>query len=925
MMVFGVVIAVFCGASIANASVTNFEGSLRKSETYKVNLSELSTLTTPRLDWRNPGFDIAFEIPTSDWIDNIELFLSVFAENRPNVSAPIYVQFNTAEPVPIYPRGQSFEARLNLDKSRVKSHRNTIRISFGAPDGCVDQMDGTWSIDLKDSMVVVKASTPSSPYYLRDVKQILESPLTTPKSVAIKAIGSERIKLESLAAQGIALNMPSLPRFSLATGSSDLELYIGTRQDLKSILKDTKIAKTEGPVIGVTRNAPLRLVLTGDNSKQVMKLVQAFATSELPPSRRSYAHSGEYSFQMPHAMSNQSVSGKKPIFELGSLVFDRGWGDNAQSIKFNVDNPLAAHGTAKLYFQKGRNASTDSTVNVQLNGKDLGTIKLANTRNVAKFDLPRGMLRGTNNVLSIKPELSPKDLAERCESDFYRPGFAVDARSYLDIKSEQSGFTGDLTRFAASGFPFSDNDGAKTTIVMATANNTERAAALRALAQLGKSYGTGWTEAKFIAKGQEIVAPKDHVLFLGSRVNAQAPRGLSAAIAGRLAPPKIIKTASLDTSNFNGPMVTLMSLREGGSVTGGIAALYADGDRVEGYLTNSRNHSFTRAMDNLVKPNNWNSLQGSMARWDRSSVEMTKTAFKSEIAQPAIPEVSKGLDLNLDLSWVKLPEIDLPKMNMPKFTVPDFLKTAKESDARIEMAEAPKVIEPKIITPKVKAPIIEAPKLATPKATKPNFKMPKLSMPSLSRPEPASPNIGQKELSGLTNIGQSWNYITAKLSVVLAPKPETTFTEPTPAPMQIKEDISDKSASNIDMPLAERFPPMPGLKPRPRLNLKPAPKLDNGYSRARPPQYDPGASLRGDSKKLKTVKTSQISSDLKSKINAAYSGSSNWASNVIDRSQPSQFKDETAPTRKPNMLLIAAVLALLLILFALASPKTNRD
>ncbi len=916
MIAFAIITASLVTSVSAQASTSSFDGNLRKTEVYKVNLSKLSALDTPRLDWRNPGFDFAFELPTSDWIDNIELFLNVHADDRPNDDAPIYVQFNTAEPVMIHPRGHSFEARLTLDKSKVNSYRNTIRVSFASPDGCVEKVDGAWSIDLEDSLIVVKASTPSRPYHLRDVKKILHSPLTTPKTVAIKANGKKSLKLEALAAQGIALNMPTLPRYSLTTGASDMEIFVGTRSQIAPILKGSKIAKAEGPVIGITRNAPLRMVLTGDNEKQVMDLVKSFAANQLPPSRRSFAHSGEYSWQTPQFVRNQAIKGKTPIFELGNMIFDRGWGNSTQTVSFDVDNPLAAHGSAKLYFQKGPNVTKDSSVSVELNGKTLGTIALAHSRNAVKLDLPRGILRGTNNVLAIKPELAPKDAIERCGTETYMPGFAIEARSFINIKTEANGFTGDLTRFAASGFPFSEKDGIDTTVVLATANKSERAAALRAIAQLGNSYGTGWIDADFVAKGSTIANSNKHVLHVGSLINSSAPRGLNAAKSGRVSPRKIVKTASLEPAS-----ISLMSVREGRTVTGGIAALYEDAGRVEGFLTNSRGHSFTRAMDYLVKADNWNSLQGSMARWDRNSVEMTKTAFKLENIAPLKPEITQipetFIDLpSLDLSAISWPEINwpeyqLPAIKWPKFSMPKL--PMRETKTELGM-DAANVSAPEVYLPKFPAPKVSSPKDITPgiSAELPSVELPQYIPPAGRRAAGNRNRLG----SYLTNLGESWNDIVAKTAELLTPRPKR---QPE-LDQTVVLDMPVKSS-----PVAERFPPMPSPKPSPNLRLKPAPKIDNGFKPVRLRQYVPGASLKNGPGKIAEPSINSWSESFKSNILAAYDGSSNWASGVMNNTQKGPFNGTAQADGKANMILFAALITLLLILLALAKPRAGRN
>ncbi|NNE57584.1 MAG: hypothetical protein HKN36_05710 [Hellea sp.] len=813
---------------------------LRKDETYKVELDALSHIDEPTLDWRNPAFDIPFEIPTSDWVEEIEVFLKVHAEGPTNRDEPIYIRFNQADPVAVFPRGSSFEARLSLDTSYVKSHRNVISVSYGDLHRCVMPSDGAFSLDLSESLIVLEASTPSRPYYLRDLKQILASPLTAPKTVTLKTHGPKKLRYEALTAQGIALNIPSLPRFNLGSGPRDMEIHVGTRAELASILKGTAISRSDGPVIGITQNAPIRMVLTADNHDQLEKIVTAFATSEMPPSRRSFAHSGEFSWQPSFYVNNQPVHGKTPIYKLGNMRFDRGWGNNAQTISFDVDNPLAAEGTAKFHFQKGPYVSKDSTVSVALNGNDLGTVELKRKRNLAKFDLPRGMLKGTDNLLTVMPVLSPNDRGSNCSARTDLPGFAIEAKSYLNIKDDRSGFQGDLTRFAASGFPFANDDGQGTIIVFATDNLKDRAAALRAFAKLGEAYGSGWINAEFVFASDLPATPNKQILFIGPQTGKSAPKDLTAAIEGRIAPPKTVQVASLD-----GYGTFLMSVRAGEPVRGGIAALYppqGNETMMTGYITSARGRSFTRAVDTLVKRKNWNQLEGSLARWDKNGVAMSKTAF------------NYNTDNRVD----------------------DADQIAEETD-------------------------------------KPGLTLPNLGSPSVD----LAPVGDRLKISGkrTANVYENvWKQTTGKA--------RSLFKKEATNDMQGAAQIVDIEPINAGQPTKVAAASQATLS-----RLKPAPKLDNGFDGYRAKQYEPGATLRSyglrGSQGPSTIQTAQKRS-LIGAVSSAYTGSTNWLSNVMDQYVGGPFAQDN-PNRRANFVIIALVMVLLLILIGLARPKLRRD
>jgi len=110
---------------------------------------------------------------------------------------------------------------------------------------------------------------------------------------------------------------------------------------------------------------------------------------------------------------------------------------------------------------------------------------------------------------------------------------------------------------------------------------------------------------------------------------------------------------------------SLMSVRAGETVRGGVAALYPSASNnvyLSGYITSARGHSFSRAVDTLVKRENWNQIEGSLARWDKNGVEMSKTAFnfdsKASITTD-IPEIDSSKKPMLKLPNLGKPSVDL--------------------------------------------------------------------------------------------------------------------------------------------------------------------------------------------------------------------------------------------------------------------------
>ncbi len=648
-------LSMFAGTSTAFAKT--YDNNLRKSVTYKANLGAFTDLSNPQLDWRNPKVDVSFDLPASDWVSSVDLYLNVHAENQPNKRVPLYVHYNDAPPMAVYPKGHSFTAQIKLDKAYIKARRNVIGLSYSKIGGCIEPSDGSWTIDLDDSLLLVKSTTPSTTFEMSDVKEILSSSLSAPGTVSIIANGADKLSYEALIAQGTALNMTGLPRFSLTTGSGDMEIYAGTRQALSRIIRGTEINKTTGAVIGVTRNAPLRLVMTADTEVDLLELVQNYASFVMPSSSRSYSSNGDFVWQKGFSENYKSIKGKTPIYDIEYLHFARGWGDNAQTIEFDIDNPITASGKTKLYFRRGDNVAPGSSVNIELNGQSLGTIPLTHKRNVVRFDIPRGLLQGSHNRLRIEPDLTPTNSQAGCASGVSIPEFFLEDKSYINIKNDAAGYAGDLTRFSASAFPFSKSAGQDTNIILSGTYNSDKTASLRVLARLAKAYGSGLTEAGYYKLGQAPVDENKHTLLIGPKLDDAAPRGLASLIDGRMQKPKIIQTASLGI-----PPISLSSVREDTVVSGGIAALFEDKahtGRLRGYITSSKGQSFNRAVENLLRGNQWNKLQGSLTRWNKDMIEMAKTAFDAKISTPARQKVSKGFEV----PKINMPEVQLPAVD----------------------------------------------------------------------------------------------------------------------------------------------------------------------------------------------------------------------------------------------------------------------
>ncbi len=630
----------------AYAGVTGFKPQARKSVIYKTTFNEVSDMTSPRLDWRSPTTEMTFTIPDSAWVENLELLISGSPVGRIDPGTPVLIKFNNADPIPIYPGSHNFDARIKLDRGHIRARNNKLTFSFKKPDSneCPTEHSGGWDLDFDKSTIVIKARTRMRAIQIRDLKTQISTATLAPKKVAIIAKGSNALKLKAMAAQGLGLNMKTVPVIKSDRRGADMELILATRSQIKPLLRDDFAIRDKGPRMVISEGYPLQVAITGDSEDEVMELAKAFATYDLPTVRGRKASLGDFYFRSPFSMLRLKVDGKVNLAQIGNLKFDDRWGANPQTVTFDVENPAISHGKTVMRFHAASSVDPKSFVEISLNGKILGRTQLDARRKSVTFDIPRGLLTGLNNKLVISPDLTPQSVSGDCGIAKVIPGFSLGTGSFLQIKTDRHAALTDLSRFAASGFPFSKKKATSTTVIFSQNSEADLNAGLRVLAQLAKASGEGWTDAEFTQHSSDI--PSDqNILMIGAALTrghafyTHAPRSLRAAISGPgYKPSKTIRSASLKSSDA----VHLLSIRENGpaQIKGGVAAVYSDevSNRYIGVISNMPGQSFTRTVDHLLNDNHWNALEGSVAKWDKRDVLMAQTALPEKYYRNTEPK-----------------------------------------------------------------------------------------------------------------------------------------------------------------------------------------------------------------------------------------------------------------------------------------------
>ena len=639
--------------SAAHAGVTGFDTVERKSVIYKTSFDEIADIPNPRLDWRNPTAEMTFTIPESAWVEKLELLISGSPNGRVDPNAPIIVQFNNAEPITLSPGPYRFDARLKLDRAHIRARNNKVTFSYNRPvgDHCPSPKSGAWDLDYNSSTIVIQARTRMRAIHMRDLKTQLNSATLSPKKVSITAFGQNRLKLKSLVAQGVGLNMSSVPQFQSKSTGADLRLAVGTRTELRGKLKDTYALRDTGPRMIISEGHPLHVTLTGDTDAEVMEIVKAFATYELPQVRRRKANLGDFLIRQPFSLKRTQVAGRVELSQISPLRFSDNWGAQPQTIRFDVENPAVSYGKAVIRMQSASSVHPDSIVDVVLNGRRLGQTKLDARRKSVSFDIPRGILKGLGNQLTITPDLTPYNSDGDCNFAKIIPGFSLGTGSYIDIKTDKKLAFNDLTRLAASGHPFAAERGSDTAVVLHATNAADQNASLRVLTQLALAAGTGLTEASY-QFSETNPASKKNIFFVGSAPNSEnalirnAPRSLKTAMQGM----ERREMTRFQTASMTIPTThQLLSLRELGPhrVRGGVAAVYRDtqSNRTIGMVSNMPGRSFSRSVDYLLRDSHWNELEGSVAKWDEDNVLMAQTALPAEYYKTDDPRAPKESNL----------------------------------------------------------------------------------------------------------------------------------------------------------------------------------------------------------------------------------------------------------------------------------------
>ncbi len=640
--------------STAYASPTHSRSSTSATqEVYKVHFNDdkanvANARFETQLDWRNPERTLTFNIPRSHWIESVELMLAGAPSETMGRHTPIFVKLNNSKTIPLNPGGHGFDARLKLNASYIRSGQNQVKLSIPKPAGyaCMTADHGLWNINLKNSFIVIKARRKIRNYQFRDLKQILSHPDFAPKSVSLIAHGEQPIALKALAAQAIALRTPNIPDFRLDNRRSDLKVIIAKRSDLKGLVSDPEILKSSGPRLFMHEGTAAKLVITGDSETEVLNMVKAFGTYDLPNVPRSIVGLGEITLQNRLSFNKKVLGTQTKLSELGKTTFSDNWGPALNQYRFDVSDRFGSEGTLNLPVFRTQDVSENSFVTVRLNGKTLSETVLNQPNTTIMTNFNSEHLLPAGNVLSIDPTLYPKSQTP-CDYNSLVPGLFIEPTASIALEHTRPTPVTELSRFAANGAPFSTNNAKDTAIALTAQSNTDLSASFKVLAHLARISGSSWSEAEYhrLSSGsQDLTTGTKNTLIIGPKTKyiapllAGAPKTITSSFRENgskhkafIQKAEIERFASLNSDDVLTQYVNRQITAQNANTlkNGGLAGLYVAPNKagvLNGVISTGPAGNFSSAVESLIKMDQWNALSGSVSRWNRKDMLMVQIA-----------------------------------------------------------------------------------------------------------------------------------------------------------------------------------------------------------------------------------------------------------------------------------------------------------
>lgn len=629
----------------ANAHAATTGGLTHKSNPVKIlksNLAELSGHNDLVLDWHTQSYEINFNLPTHEWYEALELFISASPEGGVSKRTPLTISFNGSDPIAINPRGSRFDAHIRLDTSRIRPLNNSLKITYQTPSDvdCLTPSHGKWNFDLSKSKLIARTRSKPRNLNISEIEPRLSHPMTTPKRVAIIARGANKQALEAILAQGIAQRTHTLPSFQFTKNLSDFTIIVGTNKKIRPLVSNTSLLSTTSPSLFIDTGVRPKLVLSAPNDAQLMELARAFASFHLPVQHRENISIFDL-YSSPKLSSGPILTAQQyRLGDLGDVSIAPSWQPAPASVTFNVEDARTSSGILTLNLAADTQTQSSSHLSVRLNDTSLGYTKLDKKSKKVTFIIPAGALKPSGNNLVLSPEFASNGTETACAAQISTPSLLVKTQSKLRLKNTASTPMADLSRLASHGSLFNGTHG-NTALVLTAHTVKDRASTLHFLGFAARQFGPQWVGADYYTARPPQAELNKNILIIGPNPQidpeliTNAPQALKLALNGKPITASSIermRTAERHASNDAAQAFTMAARNldiPARMKSGGIASIfpspYADGKLI-GIISATRPNKYSQALKSLSTDAYWNALQGSVTRWDNKTILMAQTS-----------------------------------------------------------------------------------------------------------------------------------------------------------------------------------------------------------------------------------------------------------------------------------------------------------
>ncbi|WP_417479683.1 hypothetical protein [Maricaulis maris] len=229
--------------------------------------------------------EIRFSLPPH--VDTSEAWLRLAARPASDGTAGlIHVSVNGGEAITIRPQARPIEARFALFSADFRPGQNTLEIAYST-----DTPASGWIVDARRSQMRLTLEPVAPIETLEGLEAALASDFAAPRRIAlITDISRERVTLEALVAQGLALRAGQVPLFTSRADEADLVVRIADNDRLaaedRAALRSGD--RSSGPEIAYRHDGVPHLVITGRNLDEATAAARLMAARSFVGYDRSF-------------------------------------------------------------------------------------------------------------------------------------------------------------------------------------------------------------------------------------------------------------------------------------------------------------------------------------------------------------------------------------------------------------------------------------------------------------------------------------------------------------------------------------------------------------------------------------------------------------------------------------------------------------